>query len=384
MHPVTRLFTRLAAVLAPVALLYAVPAAILYRTGEFTSLDRVIQGQRTGDRLVLYGPAYSNRALAYKLRAVLARRPKVIALGTSRVMQFRSPAFREPDVFFNAGGGIRRLWDARIFLDRLPPGREPRVILLGLDSFFFNRAWPDFGPGQPEYDDDLSNADLLLAEQNAVYADLFGGKFGWADLTAPRRADTTPIGLNALVRNNGFRNDGSYYYGSYLQDPFSPQNEDFEFRHTLWLIEHGANRFEWSDAVASEALRELDLLLAACRQRNIHVVGFLPPFSHTIYEALRARPDRYGYVLNLAAAVAPVFARHGLPCHDFSDLADLGFDDTATIDGFHATEPVYLHMLLTMARDDDTLRPFLADEARLRERLERRPNPYLVFGNAEF
>ncbi|MEM7391341.1 MAG: hypothetical protein AAF492_03250, partial [Verrucomicrobiota bacterium] len=112
---------------------------VFFAAEETVSPDRAIQKQ-TADRSIIYGPAYSNPNPSYKFKAAVARKPEVLALGTSRVMQFRSWLFtQKPDAFYNAGGAVTKLPDIQQFLALIEP--DPKVILLGLDHYFFNPAW---------------------------------------------------------------------------------------------------------------------------------------------------------------------------------------------------------------------------------------------------
>src|SRR5690242_11140193 len=108
-------FLRLAALLAPFALILAFPLAVLWMAGEYMPLAEVAALQRRGITS-LYDPAYSNGWRHLKQVAAPMRHPAIAAIGTSRVMQFRSEFFRDPSSFYNAGGAIYELPQLNEFL----------------------------------------------------------------------------------------------------------------------------------------------------------------------------------------------------------------------------------------------------------------------------
>jgi len=91
-------------------------------SGEFTAADTVVARQQT-DPQTLLGLAYSDSSLYVKARRLAQVHPEVLALGNSRVMQFRSGFFRPGVRFYNAGGAVSMVQDFRVYLERLAPRR---------------------------------------------------------------------------------------------------------------------------------------------------------------------------------------------------------------------------------------------------------------------
>src|SRR5215471_679467 len=261
--------------LLPFALVLGFPVVVLIVSGELTSLSRVIAAQDVEEQVVA-GFAYSNATNFYKLQSTMQRKPTILALGTSRVMQFRDFFFKAPHDFYNAGGGVDRLEDFRIFVDRL--SCPPKLLIIGLDQYFFNDNWQGFA---------ARDYSALLASENRdrlgivtrnwieVYEDYLAGKFNLGTLV---RRPSTCIGLSAVARGAGFRSDGSYSYGVHARE-----DEDTRFRETFERIERGNQRFQYGTSVSKRALDELALLLEQCVNREIHVVAFLPPFPHAVW-----------------------------------------------------------------------------------------------------
>ena len=89
---------KLLAFILPVVAIFILPFFVFINSGEFTPLSEVVARQNK-DPNILYRLAYDNNAFAYKLATAKARNPEILALGTSRGMQFRSGFFKNPAAF---------------------------------------------------------------------------------------------------------------------------------------------------------------------------------------------------------------------------------------------------------------------------------------------
>ena len=111
------------------------PILYLYRSGEYLGLDEIIASQQESNSKVLYGTALHANTRQYKKELLAKTQPKVIALGSSRVMQFRQHMFSGE--FLNLGGGMESIHDGiKLIPDIIK--RKPELIILGLDIWWFN------------------------------------------------------------------------------------------------------------------------------------------------------------------------------------------------------------------------------------------------------
>lgn len=371
-----RLLTRLGLAALPPLLIVGAAAAVWERTGEFATAADVVRAQTSG-RAVLFGQVYSNRTRAYKWQATQAHRASVLALGSSRVLQFRAEAFSSP--FFNAGGTVDCLDDLGVFLFSLPAEARPRHLVLGLDQWWFNGAYE--APGCRAFtpvEDGLART--FVASWLYTWSDFLAGKFSLRDLASPAPGPDEPVGLNAWLNRNGFRRDGSYYYGGVVADPGNPlKNADIGFHGTLARIRAGAARFTPGQTVDLGRLSALRRFLRRCRQLGIRVTAFLPPFPHAVIREMDAFRDRYHYMADLPSLLAQVSRDEGVSFADMTDLKALGFSDEEAIDGYHCSEKAYLAILLRLAEGDPALAAHLNDPGRLQARLARAGRRFEAF-----
>lgn len=345
---------KITVVILPFLLFFSLVTFLLCRTGELADVDRLILRQ-SGNAFCLYGPAYSDQAIYYKYHSVLNRHPKILALGTSRVMQFRNYFFYNRESFFNAGGAVRTMNEFVPFLENIK-SFNPEVLIIGLDQYFFNDAWLvknscDRASYEASLSNKLSVVEIVNANKFRLAKDAFYRKVSFHELC--RGHVDGLVGINARVKENGFRNDGSYRYGSRMASPTT--EPDYQFHDTFERIRTGSRRFEFGKEISIVALAELEKILQYCRQNNIHIVGFLPPFAPSVNMKLRENRNRYEYLGKISSRVAPLFQKYSFNFCDFSDTSAIGSIDSEFVDGFHGSDVTYARILIEMAKLDPIL-----------------------------
>src|SRR5947207_5712897 len=117
----------------PVLLVYG----LLWRVGEIVPTRAIVERQAAGDPF-LYLAAFSDHTYALKRDSVRRQRPRIVALGGSRVNQWRSAMFR-PYTFYNAGNAVYGIASYRRFLEELPDDAVPAVLIFSVDFYNFDR-----------------------------------------------------------------------------------------------------------------------------------------------------------------------------------------------------------------------------------------------------
>jgi len=360
--------------LVPLVCLVTPPLLVLSRSGEcFRHFDGLLAG--SDPYLIGYSTHEDN--YQYLKWRTLALRPRVVvmAIGSSRVLQFRKQMFTVP--YYNAGYTVNAIDDYRAFLEGLPHDKLPRVLLLELDQWMFNDAhcppkasikpttyWRDAFRFWPVGKDLFTASGLLL-----------GGDLSMrmlADKTSPAR-----IGLSAYVNDAGLRNDGSMNYGqriTSLEHTAGFQRKEFE--NTFYRVENGVMLFEYGNHANQGSSAALDRLLAYCKTKRISVTGFLPPLPDAVRQKM-GQTGKYGYIAEIDAIAAPVFKRYGFGFYDFGCLETIGGSDREMLDGFHGSEVAAARMLLKMTSD-----PALSgkiDQPDIEARLAKRKSDFRLY-----
>ncbi|MFM7056411.1 MAG: hypothetical protein ACKO2P_05760 [Planctomycetota bacterium] len=364
----------------PLLIVCGPPVTLLALSGEaFRDIDPVLESTLRS-RQGLIGFAWNEQNYPYmKLRGLLLQpRCEVVALGSSRVLQFRREMFRCS--FWNAGYTIQTADDFREFLQLIPEDRQPRLLLLTLDQWMFNSNWiASAGRGSTG---SWTNKPSMNLQQGLrlvpdVIGDTLRGRIRPAALL-DNRSDA-PFGLNAWQNRKGFRADGSFDYGRQLEQRLSgdPQCPDFEFAASLRRVREGRERFQYGEEPDPAALQEIGELLKECSRRQIRVTACLPPFADVVADAMRTS-GRHNDFVKLPEMLRHVFAGSGHELHDFDRMSACGSRDAEAIDGFHAGETATLRMLIRMLQAGSQLRD-CCDQAALDTALQHAPGPFHVY-----
>ena len=322
--------------------------------GEFADIDRMIQRQRNDER-VLIGMGYNEQTSYYKLTNANYYQADVLALGTSRAMQIRELCFSAS--FYNCGGAVNGNYGEYLeFLKALT--YTPKCILLDIDIWVFNEEWSSNYAANHAFLEVTQTNNNVIALTGKIGKDYFRHNWGWGDF----QNYPYNIGFNGRIHGNGYRSDGSYYYGSIYR-----KGEAADFSDMFGRVENGNGRFEYGDTLCEETLIQLEELLAYCREQGIHVAAYLAPLPHSVCEKMD-EIGKYGYVDHITPACRLLFDSYGFSYGDYLDAASWGIDDAQFIDGLHAGEVAHAQMLMYMAENDPMLASFM-DVAGLEDRI---------------
>ena len=338
-------------------------AAFLVRAGELEGYDGVVRAQQR-DRAV-YGPATSENPFEYKVRLVRARRPVVLALGSSRMMQFREEFFTAG--FTSAGGGMRSVPEGLRFLEHLPPDARPRVALIGVEFWWFHPGWAREHANTPPGDPTA----LTLPKVTAPFQLLLSRKLtpatvGRVLLRGDRSNDVTTqanLGITAIHSSSGFRPDGSYQPASAAFGLQAAEAVDQRFATTLRYVDEGAGFFRHAAEPDLSVLTELGVVLRRLTEHDVKVVLVLLPLAPPVRARMEARGPAFAYIARARGGVRAL----GYELHDFHDPQPLTADACEYFDGVHGGDVMSQRLLLDVAqrRPDSPLSPYL-DLARMR------------------
>jgi hypothetical protein len=278
----------------------------------------------------IVGLALSNYTPEYKYVLSLSHKPEVLIVGTSRVMQFELSDYIQSEIY-NAGGAIQRLTDIPVLVDNLiDNGYYPNKIIIGLDQNFFNPNWAENSEYEKNrFEQRLTNLpDLVVPNRLEFFRILLTNPY---DLSKVLLYQGDNLGINAIVKQEGFNKNGFYNYGNGLFN-------DKRFDDTRWRIDNNASGFQRSDEYSYLAIQIYEEFLEVAKINNIEIIAFLPPYSPTIYEHMLV-DGGYGYIDKLSLTLDTIHLKYGYEFHDFTLIEN--FNDDFYIDGFHGNSAVY-------------------------------------------
>lgn len=321
----------------------------------------------------LWGPAYGQQQMVYKLKRSLYKKPEFMVLGSSRVTQFRD--VMAPGMsFYNATLAATNLDEALAFVRTLYPRHKPAVLLLGIDPWWFDPA----RGGVPEEaaEIEFSYRKLLSGMfgkgfRRRIVLSLFSGEMRYdADELGGRR----PVGYLAALSGNGFRPDGSYQYGNILLDKntfydMARSGSRYGYEYLVNHVRSLKGRFSYVGEPADSQIATLRDFVDYHRRNGVEIILFFPPLAPTLYRAVQETPEQRAYFAKVDAAVRRLAAESGVPFFNFHDLTALGLGDEHALDGVHVDEIASLAVIRAMAAGSPALSRLFDDAAH--ERLLR-------------
>lgn len=365
----------------PLIVVFLIPVVFLFMTGEnYKSIDDTVKSKN--DYLIGYAYHESNYRYLKQIELEYRQPQHIIALGSSRVLQFRDKMFTKP--FYNAGYTISSISDFIPFIESNLENKKPEVLLIALDQWMFNENWDnleDYNISEKQWNSSFSFKASGRTILN-VWLDLFSSKYGFEILVgSTEQSKPKKIGLNAIVNNKGFRKDGSIFYGTQIHKLLSNDStaNDFRYWDTYSRIENGNRRFEYGAKVNDKAIQALSDLLLFCKRRNIYVVAILPPFANNVNLKMN-QSGNYVYMDSIYSKSIELFKKHQFELWDLSNLSKYDSNDDETIDGFHGSEVAYLKMLIYMIENGSELK-HVTNINKLKHDLNDRQNNYSVYPN---
>lgn len=349
-------------------LLWAVPLGLpvaafelsLWRAGETTPIGDVCQAlaDRPG---ALFGRQFFDQGLyRFKWVSILRRDPAILALGNSRVLQFRREMFgARADDFFNAGGMIQHVRDLEQFVEALPTDTRIACVILGVEYSWFNDRAATVAERTRVFakairvDEGLDGfAHGHVFQQvlcNGLASD--GSSPSWSLLAGAWRggdaAAADAWGFMARNHHEGFRPDGSFEYG--LSAPVDWTFQDRERPTVIERICTGTRGFEPMVALSEDRVERFLACVRALNARGIAVLCFAPPYPSAAIAALEASPDQRGSWRQYREELPARIRRAGAVYVDASTPGALGMDDRCMRDGLHAMESFHVRILAALA-----------------------------------
>lgn len=347
----------------PLSFVFVLPAFVWYHSREYEPLSRVLTEQAR-DPETLFGSAYATPAKSYKQALLGAYAPVVVAVGTSRVMEFRSSFFARPGEFRNLGGIMASPADLADLASRLATDAKLRVMIFGLDQRFFN---PDFvsetaekASGPPDGDPLMT---FLAGAWRQSYIDYAKGRFTLSDLARIDRSSRN-IGLTALVLGDGFLPDGSYVYHSIAQKKTHRAVLIDDMTKTARDVHRARGSFQYGREIDETKLAQVNAFLRAMQERGVIVIGFLPPYSTIVADEIDSVPDAYmRSKKELPKKVEKVFRAHDFAFFDLTNPAIFGSSDTEFIDSTHGSDKAYARIAIYLATHAAVLAPHVDTNA---------------------
>jgi hypothetical protein len=342
---------RLAIFLFPLFLIVATIELVWWRAGDTWPVDEALATQHRNADETLYGRGYFSQQFGiYKLAGIRNKRPLILAVGSSRVMQIRDFMFTPlEEHFYNAGGLLSNpfdlSWLANAFEKRDLP--IPKVIIVGLDPWWL-RANRDLKTWLTDEDEAFSFVGHLEVMRG------IGKRWEIGDLIdsliLPSRSpyfNYHAIGSAARKHGHGFRKDGSRQYNpeillDYLKNPRYVDRED---PPVVDRIHRLRRQFTVPVIVDNKRVQLILKSLQMMQEVGIEVYAFMPPFSSEVFKALDESVKLREWWQYYKNDFPNLLIKLGIKVIPVAQPAHLGLSDSYMIDGFHPSEVYIAHVV---------------------------------------
>ena len=340
-------------------------AAAWDRAGHEARMRQLAGEFRPGLALVFSG--YVDERRLQKARIATIPRPRVVALGSSRVRELSSTALdARPGTYYNAGMSAASVEDyIAVWALLRDDGKIPDLAIFSLDAWLFNAAheqvrWLALG--------DVVTRFLEQHDEGRRLAPLLGAAtYQWyrvkellsftvltssiADLERPLsgrrrlgegvaealRRDLVPE--EEVAGRNAIRADGSV-----IRAAGRPTLADLRLtaqRYARSGDSHLAG-FRWD----AQRAQRLELLWRDMKAQGVRVVAYLAPYHPLAWQLLHADPAQAGAVTTTAAFLHDLTGRLQVPFLDVSDPGVIPCEEAEFYDAEHA-DPACLSRVVT-------------------------------------
>jgi hypothetical protein len=260
----------------------------------------------------------------------------LIAIGSSRVLQFKSEFFAKP--FFNLGYLVST---PKQTLELIKAKQiQNKTIIISLDQWAFNREWAKdqgefINPSEPNFLETSISAGRLI--------DILKFKI----FPISNSSHILKIGAGANVSLDGMTPDGSYYHGKIYHGLLTNNQkligEDYHFLNTIDRINKGDRRFQYGLECYQDALNDFENLVKYNLRSGNRVIYFFPPFAPTIQKFLKG--ENYRYIVDASKKINQIAKKNNVV---FVDHTFLKSTDEMYIDGFHGGAELYFNIAKSM------------------------------------
>lgn len=327
------------------AIMLALSWAFLQRAGEYRDMDEVVTRQIENGGL--YNSALEQMSYGYKQALYRHVKPAVVALGSSRAMQFQGEIFTVP--FVTLGGAASGFYELEKSLRQMLSVHKPELVIVGLDFWWFNDAYaePAKDAAARRFQEKF---DVRLEHLVEPYIWLVEGKLTPSVFLSVLKESPKHQGIAPIAKGDGYDAHGAYHYVSEaLSVPEKPY--DWDRRR----MESGERMYATGDDISEDRWQQFDGIVRMLEGENIKFILFLPPMSPVGYEFLK-NSGRHDYIEKLRQRLSS-YRYH---VYDYHDPETLGGNACEFVDAFHAGPIFYRRILLDLAMQENSpLAPYV-------------------------
>ena len=319
---------------------------------ENNTFEHIVKKQIKNNSI--YGSALNGNTFAYKLELIKKVKPEIIALGSSRVMQFREDSFNKK--FVNAGGGMNSLNEGLIFLKKMYEFHNPKYIILGLDFWWLNSNISI--PTNFSYHKNTGNI-ISKAKVWRTSKWLVSGKINKSTLKNIFSKDNFKneytnydnMGFDAIATSDGFRSDGSRSSPKHIFGLIP--NYDEKFSEMFNRIKSGKQKLEYGSNLSEEGVKYLKSIISYIESKDTELIIIVPSVSNAVLKKMSNY--QYSYINKIDDLLNSL----NIEKYNYHDPSLLTQNDCEFLDGNHGGDIFYKRILKDIYAKNSSLKNYI-------------------------
>lgn len=263
-------------------------------------------------------------------------RPRIVAIGSSRVLQFRESFFSKS--FYNMGYTVGDIPAIKATVNHMDKSHRPDLIIVGIDFWWFLKNYTL----NPVYSGSKREGLSIKGILKYIFYPYFLWIKNESNLAAFIESFYSP---KITSDSRGTIHDGSFLYFDII-DGSSPH--DVKFRKTEKRVHDCTSPFFSAREISKEHVEAFITYAKELQAIARHVVYIMPPISNYIYRDMKSNENLYPHVFLLKKMLED----KGIRVFDYTDPLTVNSSDCEMIDGFHGGEITYARLMLDLARKD--------------------------------
>lgn len=372
-------------ILLPMGAITSVPFIFAVRMKEALSYEQILAVQEAQCPLVMFGPRTITGRIHFKVYNAIEREPEVLVIGNSLMVTYRSALLnKNPSAFYNAAANGTSINTSHFMVREILNQTDnlPSVILLGLSPSDFANANIAQDVAQPEIDDPINLQTIYDSGINSLIS-AYEAEYNFnrvVDLLRTRFSPSGELlyGHTARFATSGYRNDGSYRFGSLTIENAAVGRQ---LSYETWLEpENTVRAVIPSDEVMPNAMYHTEQILQLAQQNNVFVIGLLPSYMPSI-EYYMAESGDYTYLPQAIEQLNILFESYGFGFYSQDDLPNMTYEDEVYFDGRHYSEAAAAEIYLQFLADYPDLLGEYSSAEWIQTQIEQAENPFDFFNN---
>ena len=315
-------------------------AKYLKTVGELMNSQEMVLKHRSGEGACVFGTALSGNHYKFKSTSLSLVDADIVALGSSRAMQFSPVAFKVP--FYNLGGAMRNLKEGHKLLHEIlkKPDR-PKVVLLSIDPWWFHEEKNGLdSPVIFKIKSVYRQTKRLLERPLPVMQPtkwLVSRKIPlthyWQTVTGQNQTtikEGCDVGVRAVIYKEGYDLWGTRHYTRRISGK-EVAFDDKKFVTTISKVMRGSNTYKWVSTPSQDQIRLLASLITLFNQNSMHVVPFVAPFAPSVHKSM-INIGKYAYI---DAAIEAMKQDYGVHIYDLRNPEIVKANKCEFLDGDH-------------------------------------------------